>query len=733
MVLSLWRYAHLALAIISSIFLIILSLTGVILSVNAIYEKTPDLQVDNFETVNLAQVIPTLQEIYPEIISISVDHRGFVSIDAIDADGESIKGYIDVNSGEKIAPIVQQSAFIQWTTALHRSLFLKETGRTIVALVSFLLILISISGIALILKRQKGIRHFFAKIQNDFFAQYFHVVTGRWMLIPILLIAFTGTCLFLLRLASFQGENQEVNIPIEETEDEQILATKDFPIFQKTLLKDVEQIDFPFIPDDPDEFFIIKLKDQSISVNQISGAITEQTLFPKQKGWERWNLDMHTGRTNMIWAFILGIASINILAFIYTGFVITLKRSKTKIKNKYKAEQAQIIVLYGSENGSTLFYANKVHQQLLAAGEKSFITGLNQYQTYPEARQLLVFTSTYGLGDPPSNAGKFFELLQQFPQKQQVEYSVVGFGSKAYADFCAFALEVDKALSVQEWANPYLPAHVVNDRSIDDLLIWINNYSEKSLLPLATAASVYAEKQKRLHRWKVIEKTAVTPDNSTFRVTLRPLSQVSFSSGDLLAVYPANDQRERLYSIGRCNNLLQLIVKKHEFGLGSGFLHDLQSDQIIKARMMPNKDFNFPKKAKEVAMIFNGTGIAPFLGMIDENNKQIPLYLYGGFRHENDWVKEYQKFAESNMQKKKLIDYQFAYSRKIPGQYVMELIEKDAERFANLLRNNGCIMICGSLAMLRDVENVLNHIVKERNGQPLSFYHDSKQILHDCY
>src|SRR5690606_11868487 len=97
MVLSLWRYAHLALAIISSIFLIILSLTGVVLSINAIYEKTPDLKVENFDQVNLAQVIPKLQEVYPEIISLTVDHRGFVSIDAINDEGENVKGYIDPN------------------------------------------------------------------------------------------------------------------------------------------------------------------------------------------------------------------------------------------------------------------------------------------------------------------------------------------------------------------------------------------------------------------------------------------------------------------------------------------------------------------------------------------------------------------------------------------------------------------------------------------------------------
>jgi sulfite reductase (NADPH) flavoprotein alpha-component len=39
MTLSIWRYAHLALALISSVFLLILSVTGVILAVGAVNEK----------------------------------------------------------------------------------------------------------------------------------------------------------------------------------------------------------------------------------------------------------------------------------------------------------------------------------------------------------------------------------------------------------------------------------------------------------------------------------------------------------------------------------------------------------------------------------------------------------------------------------------------------------------------------------------------------------------------
>lgn len=736
MVLSLWRYAHLALALISSVFLVILAATGVILAVGAVNDKLPAYQIDEADTLNLAQVVPNLHKVYPEIITLSRDHRGFVSIDAIDEEGNPIKGYINPYNGEKIGEITQQSPFIQWTTALHRSLFLKETGRVIVAVVSFLLVLISISGLVLILKRQQGFKNFFAKVQKDFFSQYFHVVTGRLALIPVLIIAITGTYLFLLRMELFQGEAVVEQVSAgnsEDMEEAASLSPADFPIFKSIPLERLESIEFPFIPDDPEEFYIVKLQDEELHINQISGQIVERTIFPSNKWQERWNMDIHTGRTNIVWAIVLGLASLNILAFIYTGFVITLKRSRTKIRNKFKPLDAETVILYGSENGSTLFFANKIQEQLLAAGEKSYLAAMNQYGTFPKANKILILTSTYGLGDAPSNAGKFLELLQSVPQDQSIAYTVLGFGSKAYPDYCAYAIEVDNALKALPWAKEYLPLHTVNDKAIDELIPWLQAFSDKSLLPLATAAAVYAEKPTKMQEWKVLEKTSISASNDTFKVILEPIKNQRYTSGDLFAIYPGNDHRERFYSIGKCGGKLQLIVKKHEQGLGSTYLHDLAVHDVIKAKAMRNAIFHFPRKAKEVALIFNGTGIAPFLGMIAENSKRTPIYCYGGFRYQNDWVNQYVRFAEEQMSKNHLVDYQFAYSRQEPGHYVMDLIAKDKLRFAKLLARGGVIMICGSLAMQRDVENLLDKICLEENNRPLSYYQKKQQLMTDCY
>ncbi len=732
MTLSVWRYAHLALAIISFLFLTMASITGVILAIDPVVEKTQPYKVDNFDAITLAQSLPQLRKIYPELVELSVNHNQFVTLEGFDADGNDFKQFVNPITGKALGTPKEKSEFIQWITSLHRSLFLHETGRFIVGIISFLLLLISVSGTILIIKRQQGVRHFFAKINKDYFAQYFHVVTGRILLIPILIISLTGTYLFMIRfeiIPNKEIEAQEVSSSANENSKQ--IELKDFPIFKSTLLADVDKIEFPFDSEDPEEFYKIKLKDRELTVNQLTGKVENETIYPTSKVLENLSLNLHTGRTNMLWAIILGIASLNILFFIYSGFAITLKRKATKIKNKYKTEDAETIILVGSENGSTLTFANKIHQQFLDAGEKSFLTELNQYKIFPKAKKLIIFTSTYGLGDAPTNAKNFEKLINKIPQDQTINYSVVGFGSKAYEDYCAFAIRIDEILANQNWANRLIEIKTINDRSPEDFTDWVNSFNEKSEIKLATTSALYSEKTPKLKNLKVVEKNNLKENDKTF--SLKISTNQTFQSGDLIAIYPENDHRERLYSIGKVDNKIQLIVKLHEFGLGSQFLNNLSINSTLKAKIVHNSTFHFPKKSKKVVMIANGTGIAPFLGMIDENSKKIETHLYCGFRHNNDTTKSYAEFAEKQIERNHLSKFNIAFSREENSEYVMDLVKKDANLFVETLQNGGTIMICGALAMQHDVEKVFEMICQEHLNKSFDEFKTNGQLLTDCY
>jgi sulfite reductase (NADPH) flavoprotein alpha-component len=732
MTLSFWRYSHLVLAVFSSLFLILASVTGTILAVDAIQEKLPSYQVENFEKITLGETLPILKKTYPEITELSVDHNKFVTLQAIDQEDNDVNAYIDPRTGKILGEPIKKSDFIQWTTALHRSLFLHETGRFFVGFISFLLVLISISGFALVINRQRGLRNFFSKIIKDYFAQYYHVVLGRLALIPILIIALSGTYLTLEKFNFFMPKaDSEQKTEIIKTTP---VSKKDAEtsVFKNTLLADVEKIEFPF-SDDPKEYFIIKLKDREIEVDQISGAVVSEKHFPMTTLLSDLTLDLHTGRASILWAIVLGLASLNILFFIYSGFAMTLKRRSSRIKNKYKAEESKFILLVGSENGSTLRFANAIHKQLLAYGEKVFLTELNNYSVYPKAEHLIVFTSTHGLGDAPHNGSKFISLINKIEQCQKINISVVGFGSTAYPDFCGFASDIDVLLTKENWSERFLELQTVNDKSAEEFVNWVKLWSAKTGIPLSSTPSVYNHVPKGLQKLMVLDKTAISDTEHTFLLTLRASMRVRFNSGDLLAIYPANDTRERLYSIGNHNGNVQLVVKLHPSGLGSGYLYDVEPGSVIKARIIKNTAFHFPKKTSKVALISNGTGIAPFLGMIEQNKKKTEVHLYCGFRKETETVLGYKKFASDSIQKQQLKSFHLALSREAEHHYVMDLIKRDSDFFINLMMQGGVVMICGSLAMQKDVESALDELCLAKTTMRISDYKANGQLLTDCY
>jgi len=729
MTLSFWRYAHLALAVFSSLFLLLTSVTGTILAVDAIQGKLPPYKVENFDKITLEETLPILKKTYPEITELSVDHNQFVTLQALDKDDNDVNAYIDPRTGKVLGKPIKKSEFIQWITGLHRSLFLHETGRFFVGLISFLLALISISGFVLILKRQKGLRNFFTKIIKDYFAQYYHVVLSRFALIPILIIALSGTYLTLEKFNFFIPKKDSAE-KIETVKSTSI--SNKTSVFKNTLLADVQKIEFPF-SDHPEEYYIITLNDREIEVNQVTGAVISEKLFPTTALLADLSLDLHTGRANAFWAFLLGLASLNILFFIYSGFAMTFKRRASRIKNKFKAEESKFILLVGSENGSTLRFANAIHKQLIAHGEKVFLTEMNNYSIYPKAEYLIIFTSTHGLGDAPFNGNKFKPLIYKTEQKQKIKVSVVGFGSTSYPDFCGFAKDINFILEKQNWSERLLELQTVNDKSPDEFVNWVKLWNAKTGIPLSAVPSIYNDTPKDLEKMMVLDKTAISVNGFTFLVTLRTNKMSKFDSGDLLAIYPANDTRERLYSIGNIKSNIQLAVKLHPSGLGSNYLYNLNPGEVIKARIIKNPAFHFPKKANKVVFISNGTGIAPFLGMIEQNKKKTEIHLYSGFRRATETVLGYKKFAEESIQKQQLNSFHLALSREANHNYVMDLIRRDTTFFANLLAERGVIMICGSLAMQRDVEHVLDELSLNRTNIGIAEYKAKGQILTDCY
>jgi sulfite reductase (NADPH) flavoprotein alpha-component len=732
MTISIWRYSHLALAVSSFLLLTLASLTGVVLSFQPLSEKVYAYRADKFDEISLAHTLPVLKQKYPEISELSVDANQFVQIKGTDANGEKLSAYIDPRTGKILGHPEKKSEVFEWVTALHRSLFLHETGRFFIGLTAFLLLLISISGTILIVQRQRGWKRFFTRIVRENFAQYYHVVLGRLSLIPICILALTGTYLSLNRFGLIETSQISSKIDFDAIRSQPEKKIENFDIFKNIKLSQVKTIEFPF-SEDVEDYYTLKLSDKELTVNQITGDILGEVKYPAAAVFTEFSLDLHTGRASALWAIVLAVASGNILFFIYSGFVIMFRRRQNRAKNKYTAKESEFIILVGSENGSTFGFANSVYQQLIANGKTAYMTELNAYKVFPKASHIIVMSATYGLGDAPTNANHFASLLRKYPQEQPVYFSVLGFGSHSYPDFCKFAFEIDNLLSKEKWAVPMLEIHTVNDKSPQEFGEWITTWSQHAEIPLAVSTGLLPVRQERTESLTVIEKTEVSGPGEDFLIRLRPKRRTKFTSGDLLAIYPANDHRERLYSIGKVGGEIQLSVKLHDGGLGSDYLYRKQTGSIVSnVRIVTNAHFHFPGNASPVIMISNGTGIAPFLGMIDQRLPGTDCYLYCGFRDQQSFS-VYRQAIDQNLEERKLGGLQVAYSREGARQYVKDLLARDETFVADALRKGGVIMLCGSLDMQKDVVSLLENICQNHLKRSVSYYQARSQVVMDCY
>lgn len=729
MILSVWRYSHLALAISSFLLLIIASVTGIFLAFEPVIDKAKDYKVNEIDTVTLSQAIPALKEKLQGIQEITIDDNQFVIAKYSNEDAGDKQVYINPLTGKVLGNVEEKKPVFQWMTNLHRSLFLHETGRIIVGVASFLLILIAVSGVLLVVQRQNGWRNFFSTVEKTGFAQYYHVVFGRISLFFILAIAVTGTYLSIYRFVP-PPPKAATKINEESIKEEPALALAQFPVFQKIKLKDVQKLQYPF-SDFPEDYFTIQLSDREICVNQFTGEILAEQSYSIKHQLASFSLRWHTGRSGPVWAIIMAVASAYILFFIYSGFAITLKRRRARSKNKFKAKEAEIVILVGSENGGTFKFADAIYSQLIRHGKKAFITDLSNFENYPKAEQLLVMTSTYGQGDPPSNAKKFLERLSKFAPAHNIQYSVVGFGSRSYAHFCKFAYDVDEGLAANSRAKQLLPVATINDKSPQDFSDWLTQWGNLVGLLFTMPRNLLELDTKELKKVSVMSRTV--PDaEQAFTIRLKSKGLKQAVSGDLLAIYPKNDHRERLYSIGKIDGAIQLSVKLHEHGLGSGFLIGLSEGNSFNARLIKNQHFRFPKKATRLILVSNGTGIAPFLGMITENKRNIPIQLFCGFRTKASF-NLYEPFLKEQLAVGKLSDIQLTLSREGEREYVSHRLWSSRDAIVDGLNTGGVILICGSLKMQEDVFEVLQKIFETAEGNKFTDWLAANRILTDCY
>uniref|UniRef100_A0A670JWP1 NADPH--cytochrome P450 reductase n=1 Tax=Podarcis muralis TaxID=64176 RepID=A0A670JWP1_PODMU len=182
-------------------------------------------------------------------------------------------------------------------------------------------------------------------------------------------------------------------------------------------------------------------------------------------------------------------------------------------------------------------------------------------------------------------------------------------------------------------------------------------------------------------------------------------------------------------SIHICAVLVEYKTKTDRInkGVATSWLKNKQPNENGHKSTVPmyvrKSQFRLPfKPSTPVLMIGPGTGIAPFMGFIQERGwlkqqgKDVgETVLYYGCRHENeDYL--YKEELAKLLKEGALTQLNVAFSRDQPQKiYVQHLLKKNKENVWKLIHEgNGHIYVCGDARnMARDVQNAFYEIVAE--------------------
>ncbi|MDM7256168.1 MAG: PepSY domain-containing protein [Paracoccus sp. (in: a-proteobacteria)] len=477
-------------------------------------------------------------------------------------------------TGQGVAP-ADPNQTERWLTNLHRSLFLEDGGRIAMAAGAAAMLVLSLSGAALVARRAGGWRHWFARLRRPL-AGRLHVEIARIAVIGLLL---SSTTALWMTASTFNLLRDDGNTPTTPTE---LSGTTGFAPAQMAALRqtpvtELRELSFP-CPGDATVVFTLRAERGTGYLDQGDGTLL---IWTDLTGWQRISETiymLHTGQGAAVLGLLLGLMALGVPAMGVTGVLIWLagRRGRVRVRRNQPAGRAGTVLLVGSEGGSRWRFAATLHAALTQAGQSAHVGPMSGFvpDRYSKAQRLILLAATCGDGAAPASAKGFLERLNASERVPNVPMAVLGFGDRRFPACCAFVKTV--AAAILRFALP--------------------------------RASV----------WQ--------------RLVGRGFAR--FQAGDLIGLLPEGSAVPRLYSLasGRRDGFVEIMVRKHPGGLSSGQLTALEPDDRISAFLRPTSGFRPGRSGAPLILIGAGTGIGPLAGFVRGNARRGPVHLLFGMR-----------------------------------------------------------------------------------------------------
>ena len=712
------RLLHRWPGILAALLLLVLGLSGAALSVFPAAERLSAPQAA--PTLSVAGLAERTQAAYPAVEQIRRAPSGRITAYWFEG-GAPRAAVIDPATGLAIAN-GDANQTERWLTNLHRSLFLGDGGRIAVAAGAAAMLVLSLSGIALVARRAGGWRRWFAPLRGAA-AGRVHVEIARVAVLGLLLSSLTGLWMTASTFDLLPDDGAAFAAP-SETSGRTGAALAGMELLAGTPVAELRSLTFP---DDGDatDLFTLKTDRGTGYIDQGTGALLS---WSELTGWQEVSETiymLHTGQGAAALGLLLGLAALGVPAMAGTGIVLWLagRRARPRIRGNVPAGRAGTIVLVGSEGGSTWGFAATLHVALSRAGEAVHVAPMSSFDParYGRARRILILAATYGDGDAPASAKGFLDRLASRPAMGAVSLAVLGFGDRSFPAYCAFAEAVAAAAEARGWKS-LIPYDTVDRQSPQDFTRWgralgaaIGVELELIHQPAPPAALPLTLLSRRDYGLEVQAPTSIL----RFALPAVPLWQRltgrgfgRFVAGDLIGILPEGSAVPRFYSLasGRRDGFIEITVRKHPAGLCSGQLLRLEPGATVNAFLRRNPGFHAGRGRAPLILIGAGCGIGPLAGIVRANAARRPIHLFFGMRHpDSDFL--YGEELAGWRRDGRLRCLSTARSRGQRPHYVQDALRAEADEVLRLVRSRARIMVCGGREMAAGVSAALAGIL----------------------
>ncbi|TWD50815.1 sulfite reductase (NADPH) flavoprotein alpha-component [Agrobacterium vitis] len=709
------RLLHRWFALLATVLLVTLAVSGVALSVFPIMEA---LTIPPAQQITVAQLASRVRDAEPTVEQIRRAPSGRITAYYFDGD-QAASAVIDPATGKPVGP-ADTPAVERWLINFHRALFLGDQGRIITAVGAAIMLLMSISGLFLLVRRAGGWRYVLRPVRDQGKGQL-HSVIARVTLPGLILSSLTALW---MAAATFgylpEGSGTQ---PFPATVSGKTgIALDAISTLQTTPIDELRSLNFPSANDATD-VFTLKTTAGEGYLDQGTGAV----LAWRAMSWVDQTSDLitmlHTGQ-GMAWlGLLLGLCAFGVPFLGWTGIASWLSRRGHGKVASVSASAADTIVLVASETGTTRGFAATLQSALTSNGLHVHVGSMTGFEParWPKAKRIILLAATYGDGAAPASASGFLEVFKAVPPCPHLSLAVLGFGDRSFPHFCGFAAQLAEIAKTNGWAE-LLPFDTIDRQSPQDFSRWGRNLAkaldldfELNHQPATAKTWSLTLISRRDYGASVQAMTAILrfdlPKASLWQ-RLTGQGFAPFEAGDLVGIVPQGSDLPRFYSLASSSKdgFLEICVRKHAGGLCSGQLTALEPGDAIPAFVRHNPAFRPLKTRKPVILVGAGTGIGPLVGFARANAAHRPMHLYFGARHPGSdalYAEELLNWSQDG----RLASVTTAYSRAQTPAYVQDSLRKDAAKLCSLIKAGGQVLVCGGTDMAAGVAAALSDIL----------------------